>query len=725
MDRRHFFKLVGTASGGAVTGACGKRSNELIPLLVPAQEIVPGIEEWHPGVCRECSAGCGVIVRVMEAERQIETQSGKVRERIAAIKKIEGNPLDPVSGGRLCARGQAALQSLYHPDRLRGPLKRSGKKGEAGFVPVSWEDAIRQTAALLEKASADPSRIVMLARPLAGSRSATTASFLSSLGAPPPLTLGVCDFTVERKAAELAFGWSGLPVYELHDSDFVLSIGADFLGGWVSPVFYSRRFGHMRQGRPGRRGSLVHAESRFSVTAGAADEWLPVRPGGEQALALAIGHVLITEKLGRGAPSAAKLLDSFASVDFSHAAKAAGLPAERIRQVARRLASSESPIVLAGATTVHTNSLDAVLAGNALNWLLGSVGRKGGILPPPSDPDPKYRDSRPRFDNVLARLESAELVLLDGVNPVYALPASEKLLARAPAVVTFSPFLDDSTAYADLVLPDHSWLESPAAAVPPVSPGLALTGAPAFVRPLHGTRRTEEILAELAKQLGRTIELDGPAGAFEGLYSAVKPAGDWPGAAEFAGYCERQGGWWADAERDTRASAFTSVPAFNEPEFAGDAKAFPLHFLPYPSTQFGDGSGANLPWLQELPDPGSSAMWGLPIEVDPTTARGLGVRNGDIVRVVSPIGQIEAPVYVHPAALPGVVSMGMGQGHMHYTRYGSGRGANPLAIAAPAVAKGCGVFAFAATRVRLEKAGRRGGLIQFSITDREPEIRRS
>jgi anaerobic selenocysteine-containing dehydrogenase len=118
-------------------------------------------------------------------------------------------------------------------------------------------------------------------------------------------------------------------------------------------------------------------------------------------------------------------------------------------------------------------------------------------------------------------------------------------------------------------------------------------------------------------------------------------------------------------------------------------------------------------------------MWGLPVEVDPGTASTLGVANGDIVRVVSPRGQFEVPVYVNPAALPGVVSMGIGQGHKHYTRYASGRGANPLAVATAAAEKGTGVFAFGATRVRLEKTGRRGGLIQFSSTDRVPEIRRT
>ena len=110
---------------------------------------------------------------------------------------------------------------------------------------------------------------------------------------------------------------------------------------------------------------------------------------------------------------------------------------------------------------------------------------------------------------------------------------------------------------------------------------------------------------------------------------------------------------------------------------------FPLHFQPYPSLQFHDGRGANLPWLQELPDPASSAIWGLPVEIDPKTAARLRVANGDMVRVESPHGSIEAPAYVHPGAVPGVVSMAIGDGHRTTAATPPGRGANPLSILAP------------------------------------------
>ncbi|MCP5118909.1 MAG: hypothetical protein GY953_49490 [bacterium] len=161
-----------------------------------------------------------------------------------------------------------------------------------------------------------------------------------------------------------------------------------------------------------------------------------------------------------------------------------------------------------------------------------------------------------------------------------------------------------------------------------------------------------------------------------------------------------------------------------EPDFEGAPEQYPLYFQPYLSLQYGDGSSANLPWLQELPDPASSALWGLPVEIDPQTADKMRVSNGDRVRLVTPAGALEAAAYVHPAAIPGVVSLAVGQGHREYGRYASGRGVNPLAVVAPLKETHTGVPAFGSTRCRLEKAEGSGGLLQFSTIDRERDLGR-
>src|SRR5260370_5656541 len=161
MDRRGFVKILSATSAG-LAGSCGK-TDKLIPLLVAEGEIVPGEEQWHAAACTECAAGCGTLVRIMEGVRTVERAGEQLRERIAAIKKLEGNPLDPISGGRLCARGQAAVQSLYHPDRLRGPMRRTGDRGKGRFAAVSWDEAIGSAAEKIAQARcADPRGIVLL-----------------------------------------------------------------------------------------------------------------------------------------------------------------------------------------------------------------------------------------------------------------------------------------------------------------------------------------------------------------------------------------------------------------------------------------------------------------------------------------------------------------------------------------------------------------------------------
>ncbi|MEP6961866.1 MAG: molybdopterin dinucleotide binding domain-containing protein, partial [Acidobacteriota bacterium] len=236
-------------------------------------------------------------------------------------------------------------------------------------------------------------------------------------------------------------------------------------------------------------------------------------------------------------------------------------------------------------------------------------------------------------------------------------------------------------------------------------PSLAVS-AP-FVRPLYDTRAVEQTLADVAAAL-----------SVEYARATVKELSEPLTTAELP-FTEivRQGGVWNDAAvKAPAAMPKAERPTAAAPTFDGDASQFSLHFQAYLSTQFHDGRGANLPWMQELPDPASSAMWDLPVEIDPGTASAAKIQSGDRVRVESPHGSLEASAYVHPGAIPGVLSMAIGQGHAHYTRYASGRGANPLSILAPAFETATGAVLTGATRVRITRlAG--GQLTQYSPKD--------
>jgi anaerobic selenocysteine-containing dehydrogenase len=697
MDRRDFFRILSATSAGAL-GSCGRKSDALIPLLVAEQEIAPGEELWHPAVCTECGAGCGTLVRVMEGERIVELNGEQVRQPIAAIKKVEGNPRDPVSGGRLCARGQAAVQSLYHPDRLTGPMKRTGERGKAQFTAVSWNEAIGLAAEKIAKVrAADPSRIVAFRGPQNGMHGMALERFLRAMGSPASAICAPADFAVERKAANMVFGWNGLPVYDLAHAHHVLSVGADFLGGWVSPVYYSRQYGAFRQGRQTVRGRLAHAESRLSLTAGAADQWLPLRPGTEPQFLAAVGRMLLDLGLARDRTHGA----AFATIDPGTMLAVCGLNERRVREFVQELGESPAPLVIAGASTVQSNSLDAIVASHYVNLMLGNVGKPAGVLAPAAASEP----GRATVTDALAR---AGGVLIADANPVYTLPPSSGVLdalARAEIVIGFGGFIDDSAAWCDLLLPAHHALESESAVVPAVSMQPAVTVARPFVKPLYETHALEATLSEIA----RGMNLD---------YRTVSLADLLPEGAALE-EAARQGGSVQERAAETPVHAGEVAMGFRPASYAGDPAQYPLLFQPYPSLQFHDGSGSNLPWMQELPDPTSSSIWGLPVEIDPQTAASLHIATGDAVRVESPHGWLEAPAYVHPGAIPGVVSMAIGDGHTHYGRYASGRGANPISILAPGWEPATGALVMGGTRVRLSRAGSRRTWIQFSAPDRE------
>jgi anaerobic selenocysteine-containing dehydrogenase len=703
MDRRNFFRILSASSAGALAGGCGSKTDKLIPLLVPEHEIVPGEEQWHPAACTECSAGCGTLVRVMEAERTIEHNGERVRERIAAIKKIEGNPLDPVSGGSLCARGQAAVQSLYHPDRLRGPMKRTAERGKAQFTGISWDEALASATETIAKVrGADPGGIAVLTGPPTSADSMSLERFNKALGVPAPVVCSIADFAIERRAAELVFGQKGLPVYDLANAHHVLGVGADFLGGWTSPVYYSRQFGHFRQGRPTVRGHLVQAESRLSITASAADRWVPLRPGSEAQFLVAIGKLLLDMGLARDTKAIPPaVLATFQDANPERLLSNCGVPADRAREAAKELGESDAPLVVGGASTVHTNSVASVAASHYLNALLGNIDRKGGVMVRPDRAPGIFEGRAPE---ALAR---ARVVIIDDANPAYTMPRSSgvlEALSRAELVLSFSPFVDDSAAWSDLLLPRDHPLESEVALL---SAAGATIGMP-FVQPLYDTRPLGRILADLARTLNAEYQ---PADAKDIAQPLLAADLSFDDAA-------RQGGIWPEQRREEAAHVAGSLE-LAAPAFEGDAAQFPLQFQPYLSLQFHDGRGANLPWMQELPDPASSAIWGLPIEIDPGTARQLRIANGDIVRVQSAHGGIEAPAYVHPGAVPGVLSMAIGDGHSHYGQYASGRGGNPLSILAPVWEKYTGALALGATRVKLTRVGGAGKWIQFAAPDRE------
>src|SRR5437773_2411072 len=149
MDRRHFIKV--TAATGATTtlASCGNPELHLAR-FIPDEELIPGMATWKPSICPLCSAGCGVLVRVMQGEAEVVRNGQTGLLKMGLAKKLEGNPAHPISQGKLCARGQAAIQVTYHPDRIKSPMKRSGERAAGQFKEITWDDALGELKSQLD-----------------------------------------------------------------------------------------------------------------------------------------------------------------------------------------------------------------------------------------------------------------------------------------------------------------------------------------------------------------------------------------------------------------------------------------------------------------------------------------------------------------------------------------------------------------------------------------------
>src|SRR5579872_6991659 len=150
MDRRTFIKLTAITGTSTTLASCGVPEHQIIR-FVPDEELTPGVAEWRPGVCPLCSSGCGLTVRVMEADVDTTRNGQQGVVRMGVVKKLEGEPKHPVNRGGLCARGQASIQLTYHPDRIVQPLKRRGTRAEGQFDVITWDAA---TAELTQKLDA-------------------------------------------------------------------------------------------------------------------------------------------------------------------------------------------------------------------------------------------------------------------------------------------------------------------------------------------------------------------------------------------------------------------------------------------------------------------------------------------------------------------------------------------------------------------------------------------
>ncbi len=777
-------------TAGAAGAAFALTRSQVVFWTAPDQEGAgwePGLENRITSACLVCPARCGIRGRVVDGR----------------LVDITGNPLHPVSRGGVCPRGIAGVQMLYHPRRLTSPVKRVGPRGSGEWREISREEAMSLVVERLRtiRDAGRPERLALLSGYCAGTMLDLWRQFLRTFGSPNHVRDEYADATDTIMA--LAHGIPRAPGYDLDRAGLVLSFGSPLFESWWSPVQALAAFGG-RGSHEGRRPRFVQVDTRFSRTAAAAHEWVGVRPGTHGVLALGIAYVLIRDELIDDRFLAERVSgfedfvdprgrtrDGYRSLVMRNyrteeVSAATGVSVERITSLARAFARNRPAVAVCGSDV--TRSPDGLIEGlavHSLNVLVGNISQEGGVMfadDPPLDPlptpilDATARDGlerdpiggrdipfeggdRPlRFAEALAGSAESqvEALLLYYANPLEssARPGVwREALDRIPFVVSFSPFLDETSAYADVILPDllpyERWQDAP---VPLSFPYPVWGLCRPLVEPPEGGTHTGDVVLTLARELGAGIAETLAFDSFEtllmtrarGLFNShrgmllgdeferrhhrqMEQRGWWlPEHSDFESFWEdlvERGGWVdlfyddTDPARVSRRSddriALMPEELLRVLDEAGRAGAifspasrtslaaaveFPLRLIPYRLSTLASGTLALERWLAEQPSLLPEVFWRPWVEVGSATAAEFGLADGTMVWVVSARSRYRARLTVFPGTAPGTVCA------PYRLTHPDGELANPLQLLDESRDPLTGLAAWFTTQVRLERA---------------------
>ncbi len=717
ISRRDFLKLAGAgAATTAVLTGCGPASRYVKrePYTKMPEYNYNGLSTFYATTCRECSAGCGLVVRTMQGR----------------ALKVEGNKNNPVNLGKTCARGQVSLQGLYNPDRVQNPGRHT--RGEAGFASgtgtgfteMSWDEAVGVVADAISKNGPDETAFLLGMAP--DHLFDLVSELTTAAGAAAPIRFGALGMFESRntliQASAATLGAAGMPFFDLGLADLVFSFGANFLETWLSPVAQTRNFAKFRQGDPNRRGYFVQFEARMSQTAAKSDEWIPLRPGSELQVVQAIGRQ-VAEARGAAVPPA------FASADVIAAAEAAGVEPAALQHLADLFANAQRPLAIpGGATLAQSNGLQTAEAVLMLNALVDNLGKDGGVFLSAVAPlaDEYHRPATAKeMTDFVAKLNSGSVktLFIHGVNPLFELPKSfgfKEALAQVAQVISFATFPDETATEADYVFPDHHGLES--WGYQQIATGAnasVLSGAQPAVMPFVNSKATVDVLLGAVAKVGGAMaaalpykdEVDYVRSKLGTLITEADGFFSAPEIDTFAAYFQQYGGWWKtgdDRVSPSGADALGQSLTGSAAEFSGEGE---FYLVPFVAPTLAE-AGANKPFLQEVPDPNTTVMWNTWIEMNPATADKLGVDDQDVVRISSPIGSVEATVYKYPAIRADTIAIPFGQGHTAYGRFAAKRGVNPLDLLSQ-LTNEAGDLAYGSMKVRVEKTGRKKPLARL------------
>jgi MoCo/4Fe-4S cofactor protein with predicted Tat translocation signal len=627
-SRRDFLKWCGISFVSAtVLSACENPVKKAIPYLNQPEELVPGMASWYASTYINGNEYCPVLVKSRDG-RPI---------------KIEGNTLSSITGGGTSARVQASVLSLYDSGaRYRTAMKN----GET----ISWEEADGEImSSLMRTGSAGRRKVLLTPTILSPSTKALINEAMDRIPGLEVVTWDAISYAAIRQAHQITSGLSAIPCYHFDEADLVVSFSADFLGSWLSPVEFSKAWARKR--KPGNEKLMsrhIQFEARLSLTGANADERIPVKPSDEQKIIMALYDEVAS---ATGNP----LLGAEA-VDYDVSALA--------RDILRLRGKT---LVVCG----HDNTDMQVLV-NGINFMAGNH----GTTIDDSQSMNLGRSDEQAFEQLVKDMRdgSVEAILFYKTNPLYHCPDPEGFLQglkNVPLSISFACTKDETALECTYVLPDHHYLESWNDAE---FKGGYFSLAQPLIHPLFKTRQFQD---SLLIWLGRETDFHAylqrhweyhifPQQSFHQGFDSFWVESLQSGVHENPHLGRIQLSWTGNGTAEAFGRLHDAV-----------SSAGALEFCLHPNIALGDGSDANNPWLQELPDPVSSVTWDNFAAISSRQAEELGLREGDMLRIND---RMEVPVLIQPGQANGCISIALGYGRTHAGKSADMRGGNAFLL---------------------------------------------
>ncbi len=478
---------------------------------------------------------------------------------------ILGNPLSQVTGGKTCPRAHVGLQVLYDPSRIQTPLKRTsrekGRNVDPQWVPLSWDQAFQEVSARLHSLR-DRGRAHQLLL-LYGLNPASDVDLIrrfgESYGTPNVISGEGLENEAEKAGRWMADGTYSSIAYDLERTRYLLAFGAGILESHKTLARNLCLWGRVRR-ESALRPRVVVIDPRYSVTASKADEWIPIHPGTDGALAMGIARVILSEELydkdfirhwTTGFAEYAEL--ALREYPLEKVGGITGIAPEQIQRIAREFARTKPAMAWVGTGPSRwPNGSYNAYAIFCLNALVGSIDAPGGVI---YQENPRFREmskvsrdgtaqkgleqarvdlGRPeKFPAAEAATNHAADSITKGVPyPVEAAlgwncnfpmsaPAAwkwDEALRKVPYYVHIAPFANEMAAYADLLLPSSTFLEQWGYDEGPPGPGFAEARLQQPVmEPLPYSKSPGEIVFQLARLQGGAV-----AESFSSLGGEIK-----------------------------------------------------------------------------------------------------------------------------------------------------------------------------------------------------------